>query len=144
MKRFLIALCGGAMIVGGANYRAFAADEKTVEGELVDTHCYAKGGAKGEGHASCGAKCAKSGIPVAVLVDGKAWTLATNPKPLADAVGKTVRVAGIPNSDAGVFIPDKVEVKDGDKWKELKLNDVHHKGTADKEETKEDKKEEKK
>ena len=131
MKKLLIALCGGALIVGGLGHRAFAADEKTVEGELVDTHCYAKGGAKGEGHASCGAKCAKSGIPVAVLSDGKAWTISTNPVPLADAVGKTVRVTGQQNAESQVVVPDKVEVKDGEKWKEITLKDAHHKGGAE-------------
>ena len=133
MRHVLIALCGILMVSGFAT-----AD--TIEGELVDTHCYSKGGAKGEGHASCGEKCAKSGIPVAVLADGKPMTLTTNPKPLASAVGKTVRVTGTPGEN-GLFAPDKVEVKEGDSWKELKLNDAHHKGPKEKEE---EKKEEKK
>src|SRR4051812_39063459 len=98
MRKLLITLCSGALLVGGFSLRAIAADEKakkTVEGELVDTECYAARGAHGEGHgAKCGAACAKSGIPVAVLVDGKAMTLTTNPVPLASAVGKTVRVTG--------------------------------------------------
>ena len=84
--------------------------------------------ATGEKHASCGAKCAKSGIPVAVLADGKAWTLSTNPKPLADAVGKTVRVTGIQSAECQCIVPDKVEMKDGDNWKEVKMDDAHHKG----------------
>lgn len=141
MRKMLIAVCSGTLLVGGFGVlRAFAADDKkTVEGELIDTYCYSTGGAKGEGHATCGSKCAKSGIPVAVLVDGKAWTLATNPKPLADDVGKTVKVTGTANSDAMTFVPDTVQVKDGENWKDVKLNDAHHKGGADSE-----KKEEKK
>ena len=129
MRKWVIALCAGALLAGGAGIRALAAEEsKTVEGELVDTHCYSKNGAKGEGHAKCGGKCAASGIPVAVLVDGKAWTLTTNPKPLADSVGKTVKVTGTPNADAMTFVPDSVQVKDGDNWKDVKLSDAHHKG----------------
>ena len=139
MRKLIVTLCSGALLVGGLSLAAMAADKetKTVEGELVDTHCYAAGGAKGEDHGkTCGAKCAKSGIPVAVLVDGKAWTLATNPKPLADSVGKQVRVTGEQNAETLTFLAEKVEVKDGDAWKEVKLNDAHHKGGKDAEEKK--------
>src|SRR3954447_20221328 len=113
MRKLMIAVCGGALLVGGFSLRSMAADEKkaddskTVTGELVDTHCYAAGGATGEEHGSkCGAACAKSGIPVAVLADGKAWTLATNPVALASAVGKQVRVTGSQNAEAQVFVPE--------------------------------------
>jgi hypothetical protein len=136
MRKLWIAICTAALIAGGMTLRARAADadkeKKTVEGELLDTHCYAAGGATGEDHgAKCGKSCAASGIPVAVLADGKPWTLATNPVPLADAVGKTVRVTGTPNAEAQVFVPEKVEVKDGDNWKEIQLKDAHHKGGAE-------------
>jgi hypothetical protein len=135
MRKLFVTLCTGALIVGGLTFNAQAADEKkTVEGELVDLHCYSAGGAKGEDHGkTCGAKCAKSGIPVAVLIEGKAWTLATNPKPLAEAVGKQVRVTGTQNAETQTVVADKVEVKDGDSWKEVKLNDAHHKGGKDSE-----------
>jgi hypothetical protein len=133
----IVTLCGaGALMVGGLTLTARAAEKsetKTVEGELVDLHCYSAGDAKGADHAKCGAGCAKSGIPVAVLVDGKAWTLATNPRPLSDAVGKQVRVTGSTNDATQTFLADKVEVKDGDAWKEVKLNDVHHKGGKEEE-----------
>ena len=144
MRRLLITMCSSVLAVTALGSRATA---DTVEGELVDTHCYAKGGAKGEGHAKCGSACAQSGIPVAVLADGKIMTLTTNPRPLASAVGKTVRVTGTPSAENGVIIPEKVEVKEGEEWKELKMKDVHHKGSADDEknqEKKEEKKEEKK
>ena len=134
MRKMMIALFSAALIAGGMSLRAYAAEKgesKTVEGELVDTHCYAAGGAMGEKHATCGAKCAKSGIPVAVLADGKAWTLATNPAPLADSVGKTVRVTGAQNAESQVLVPEKVEVKDGENWKEVKMKDAHHKGGAE-------------
>ena len=148
MRKWVITMCGGALLLGGLSLRTFGADEKkeskTVQGELIDTYCYSTGGAQGEGHGSCGAKCAKSGIPVAVLVDGKAWTLATNPKPLADAMGKQVKVTGTANADTMTFIPETVEMKEGDNWKQVKLSDAHHKGGEMKtEEKKEEKKEEK-
>jgi hypothetical protein len=135
MRKLFVTLCSGALLVGGLTFSAMAqADKetKTVEGELVDLHCYSAGGAKGEEHGkTCGAKCAKSGIPVAVLADGKAWTLATNPRPLADSVGKQVRVTGSQNAETQTFLAEKVEVKDGDSWKEVKLNDAHHKGSSE-------------
>ena len=136
MRNVMIAVFSAALVLGAVSIRATRAADadskekpKTVEGELVDTHCYSDGGATGEDHgAKCGKGCAKSGIPVAVLVDGKAWTLATNPAPLADAVGKTVRVTGEQNAQSQVVVPDKVEVKDGDQWKEITLKDAHHTG----------------
>jgi hypothetical protein len=133
MRKLIVTLFGGALVVGGIAVSAVrAADEaKTVEGELVDLHCFSAGGAKGEGHAKCGEKCAKSGIPVAVLVDGKAWTLATNPAPLAAAVGKTVKVTGVQHAETQAIAAEKVEVKEGESWKELKLKDAHHKGGED-------------
>jgi len=137
MRKLMITFFSAALIAGGMSYRAYAADaekaeKKTVEGELVDTHCYSAGGASGEDHGGkCGKACAKSGIPVAVLADGKAWTLTTNPVPLADSVGKTVRVTGIQNTEVQTVVPDKVEVKDGDNWKEVKLKDAHHKGGSE-------------
>ena len=140
MRKLLVTLCSGALLVGGLSLSARAAakgETKTVEGELVDLHCYAAGDAKGEEPGKkCGAACAKSGIPVAVLVDVKAWTLATNPKPLSDSVGKTVRVTGSTNDATQTFLAEKVEVKDGESWKEVKLNDAHHKGGKDAEEKK--------
>jgi len=129
MRRF-IASATAILLVAGfvVTVRAQAkAEEKTVEGELVDMWCYSKGGAKGDGHAACGEKCAKSGIPTGVVVDGKAWTLATNPEPLASAMGRTIRVTGKVNADTNVILPDKVEVKKDDKWEEVKLKDQHHK-----------------
>lgn len=136
MRKWIVTLCSGVLMVGSLTLVASAADKetKTVEGELVDLHCYSAGGAQGEEHGkTCGAACAKSGIPVAVLVDGKAWTLATNPRPLSDAVGKQIRVTGSQNPETQTFLAEKIEVKDGEAWKEVKLNDAHHKGSKDEE-----------
>ena len=129
MRRFLASIAAIAMVAGFVvTVRAQAkTEEKTVEGELVDMWCYSKGGAKGDGHAACGEKCAKSGIPAGIVVDGKAWTLVTNPEPLAASMGRTVRVTGKINAETNAVLPDKVEVKKDDKWEEVKLKDQHHK-----------------
>jgi hypothetical protein len=42
----------------------------SVTGEVIDSACYIKSGAKGEGHAKCAQSCADSGIPLAILEDG--------------------------------------------------------------------------
>jgi len=42
----------------------------SVTGEVIDSACYIKSGAKGEGHAKCAQGCADSGIPLAILEDG--------------------------------------------------------------------------
>ena len=135
MRRFFFSAVCAAALAGGGVSLLLAADKpadkpKTqVQGELIDTYCYTAGGATGQDHKGCGQKCAKSGIPVGVLADGKAWTLATNPKPLAQYMAQTIRVTGEANKDNGVIIPDKVEVKDGDQWKEVSLSDAHHGGS---------------
>lgn len=130
MRRFIASMAAVLMVAGFVvTVRAQAkAEDKTVEGELVDMWCYSKGGAKGDGHAACGEKCAKTGIPTGVIVDGKAMTLITNPEPLAASMGRTVRVTGKVNAESNVILPAKVEVKkDGGEWEEVKLKDQHHK-----------------
>jgi type 1 fimbria pilin len=53
--------------------RASAEDKKgkvTVTGEVIDSACYIKMGAKGESHRDCAQKCGDAGIPLALLEDG--------------------------------------------------------------------------
>ncbi len=42
----------------------------SVTGEVIDSACYIKSGAKGESHRTCAQKCGDAGIPLAVLEDG--------------------------------------------------------------------------
>lgn len=99
---------------------------KTVEGTLVDSKCYLGGGATGNDHMGmkgCGTACAKSGIPVGVLTaEGKYFTLALPAPQLADYIGQTARATGVVKQ--GSIVPDKVEVKKGEKWEEVKLSAV--------------------
>src|SRR5438093_9881084 len=41
-----------------------------VTGEVIDSACYIKSGAKGPNHAECAESCAKAGIPLAILEKG--------------------------------------------------------------------------
>jgi hypothetical protein len=53
-------------------FAALAAEEPqvTVTGEVIDSACYIKSGARGESHRSCAQKCGDAGIPLALVEDG--------------------------------------------------------------------------
>jgi hypothetical protein len=53
-----------------ALFAASAAHAATITGELIDTYCYAHSRITGQPHAACALKCARVGIPVAVLENG--------------------------------------------------------------------------
>ncbi len=88
-----------------------AADKTvTVKGELVDTLCYASMGAKGEGHMKCAIACAKKGIPVGLVEEGKTSKMyvllppkdaAGLPAAVTDHMGKVVSVTATPTRAAG-------------------------------------------
>lgn len=48
----------------------YAADTVSVTGEVIDSACFIKMGAKGDSHRECAQKCADAGIPLAILEDG--------------------------------------------------------------------------
>ena len=130
MRKSITVLSAAALLVGFAAASQLLAQDKkeskTVQGELVDMHCFSAKGLKGEKHAGCGTKCMSTGIPAGVLVDGKAWTLTTNPIPLAEHASKTIRVTGMQNPDAQTIVPEKIEVQDAGNWKEVPMKDQHH------------------
>ena len=49
---------------------AFAQDEVTVQGEIIDMACYMAKGSRGASHKACAQMCAKKGVPIGVLTDG--------------------------------------------------------------------------
>lgn len=82
-----------------------AENEVTVTGEVIDSSCYIKMGAKGMDHKECAISCAKAGIPLALLEDktDKVYMLASNKEfesaqvklqPLENFVAHKVRVKG--------------------------------------------------
>jgi hypothetical protein len=119
----LISSLGMVAAVGAAKAKP---ESKAIQGELIDTYCYSSGGAKGEGHAKCAAKCMSSGIPAGILVDGKVWVLGTNPKPLAQYAAKTIRVTGTMDEDTHMLLPKTIEVNENGKWEPVALQDAHH------------------
>jgi hypothetical protein len=92
-----------------------ASAEKSVSGEVVDMMCYVDHNAMGEKHGqSCGAKCIRSGGPVGIVSDGKAYLVVGEHKPindqLADYCGKTVTVKGKMAERGGMAMIENAEI----------------------------------
>ena len=150
MKRF-VKILGGGFLAAGLSIAAFAHEgehkkkgeegkEVTVIGELIDTACFvaSDGDAKGADHAECATKCMASGVPAGILPkDAKDATamlfLLTNPKPLAAHASHTVKAVGTVHKNMHAMDVKKLYMQDGSNWKEIQLNDEHHKmgGGAD-------------
>jgi hypothetical protein len=92
-----------------------AATSKEVTGEVVDLMCYVDHNATGEKHGqSCGAKCIKSGGPVGVVSEGKAYLVVGEHKPindqLADYCGKTVTLKGKMADRGGIAMIENADI----------------------------------
>jgi hypothetical protein len=92
-----------------------AAASKEVTGEVVDMMCYVDHNAVGEKHGqSCGAKCIKSGGPVGIVSEGKAYLVVGEHKPindrLAEYCGKNITVKGKLAERGGIAMLENVEV----------------------------------
>ena len=92
-----------------------AAASKEVTGEVVDMMCYVDHNALGEKHGqSCGAKCVKSGGPVGIVSEGKAYLVVGEHKPmndqLAEYCGKTITLKGKMAERGGIAMIENAEV----------------------------------
>jgi hypothetical protein len=92
-----------------------ASAERSVSGEVVDMMCYVDHNAMGEKHGqSCGAKCIRSGGPVGIVSDGKAYLVVGEHKPindqLADYCGKTITVKGKMAERGGMAMIENAEI----------------------------------
>jgi len=92
-----------------------ASASKEITGEVVDMMCYVDHNAMGEKHGqSCGAKCIKSGGPVGIVSDGKAYLIVGEHKPindqLAEYAGKTITVKGKMAERGGVAMLENAEI----------------------------------
>ena len=69
MRNSILAGIMGVVLVA---FVALAADEPQVNvtGEVIDSACYIKSGARGESHRACAQKCGDAGIPLALVEDG--------------------------------------------------------------------------
>lgn len=132
MRKWMILMLGGlflltastAFTAGDAKKMEKAekkAEKTTIEGTLVDLKCYLEMGASGEKHASCAAKCAKSGLPMGVLKSGtsEVYNLLVASPAVADYGEQTIRVTGTVMGHA--LSPEKMEVQKDGRWEEVKL-----------------------
>src|SRR6516162_4298353 len=92
-----------------------AGASKEVTGEVVDMMCYVDHNAVGEKHGqSCGAKCIRSGGPVGIVSEGKAYLVIGEHKPindqLADLCGKNVTLKGKLAERGGIAMIENAEV----------------------------------
>ncbi len=92
-----------------------ASAEKTVSGEVVDMMCYVDHNAMGKKHGqSCGAKCIRSGGPVGIVSEGKAYLVVGEHKPindqLAEYCGKTITVKGKLAERGGMAMIENAEI----------------------------------
>jgi hypothetical protein len=92
-----------------------AAASKEVTGEVVDMMCYVDHNAVGEKHGqSCGAKCIKSGGPVGIVSEGKAYLVVGEHKPmndqLAEYCGKNVTLKGKLAERGGIAMLENAEM----------------------------------
>ena len=92
-----------------------AAASKEVTGEVVDMMCYVDHNGIGEKHGqSCGAKCIKSGGPVGIVSEGKAYLVVGEHKPindqLAEYCGKSITVKGKLAERGGIAMIENAEI----------------------------------
>lgn len=100
-----------------------AAEKKEVQitGEIVDLGCFIARDARGDDHKSCATRCLTGGNPAGlVTADGKVFTIAATAPAYADFASTTVRLSG--SIKESIIKPSKMEVKDGDKWKEVEMS----------------------
>jgi len=113
---FIAALtCAPLAIAADAEHEGDSAASKEVTGEVVDMMCYVDHNAVGEKHGqSCGAKCIKSGGPVGIVSDGKAYLVVGEHKPindeLAEYCGKNITVKGKLAERGGIAMLENVEI----------------------------------
>src|SRR5438309_6889669 len=91
-----------------------AGASREVAGEVVDMICFVDHNAVGEKHGqSCGAKYIRSGGPVGIVSEGKAYLVVGEHKPmndeLADLCGKNVTVKGKLAERGGIAMIENAE-----------------------------------
>jgi len=119
MKR-LSALVLAGLLVAAASLRAAPV---TVEGTLIDSACYLKGGETTNDHGpmkECGTMCLRGGTPAAVLTkDKKVHVIVAASTAFADYVGLPIRVTGEANGNA--ILATKAQVQKDGKWIDVKI-----------------------
>lgn len=117
MRKGLLLTLVLALVVAGL---VFAAESKTIKGEVIDVSCYVAAGAKGQEHKSCALACLEAGEPAGILEErtGKVFIAVTsdhmtNPsKKMAPYAAKNVEVTGTVSERGGITTIDVQEIKE--------------------------------
>lgn len=125
MKRTTILTLALVLVAGFSAALAGGEGEgETIEGKLVSAKCYLRAGLTDNDHAGmkgCGTACVQAGNPVGLLTaDGKYYTLVVPAPQIAEHVGQMLRASG--SIKFGSLVPDKLEMKEGGSWKEVKID----------------------
>ena len=112
---FIAALAVSPLAVAQEQHGADTAASKEVTGEVIDMMCYVDHNAVGEKHGqACGAKCVKSGGPVGIVSDGKAYLVVGEHKAmndqLAEYCGKTITLKGKLAERGGIAMIENAEI----------------------------------
>ena len=118
MDRRKILTLALALSLGSSGATLFA-DTVTVTGEVIETSCYIRTGARGVSHRKCAEICAKAGIPLALLEDGTEqviWLAAADHqqsanKQLLPHVARRVAISGqfVERGGARLLIIESIE-----------------------------------
>lgn len=97
--------------------------EGSVTGEVIETSCYVRTGARGESHAKCAELCARRGIPLAILeedADRVVWIagedhMTSANEALLPWIARKVTVTGrwIERSGVRMLVLDSIAPADG-------------------------------
>jgi hypothetical protein len=124
MKKYAAMAATLAIVAALSFASTIQAAPKTYEGTLVDSKCYLAHGEMGNDHMGmkdCGTTCLRGGNPAGLVTSMKEFHTIVAPSiALAPYVGQTIRVTG--EEKSGAIVADKVEVKKGDMWEEIKLS----------------------
>ena len=111
---FAAGLAASPLALADEPAKSDAAGSKELTGEIVDMMCYVDHNATGAKHAECGTKCIKSGAPVGIVSDGKAYLVVGAHKPMNDELaplaGKTVTLKGKLANNGGVSMLENAEI----------------------------------
>jgi hypothetical protein len=108
MKTAALAVVVACVLGMGGSVRSADTADVTLQGEVVDLHCYLTRGAAGPEHAGCANACIGRGVTPGFLAeDGRLFVLlGARPFPVKDQIaglaGERVTLTGTPVERAGV------------------------------------------
>jgi hypothetical protein len=109
-----------ALFLVSQGVQAFAADVKTIKGEVVDVSCYVSAGARGADHKTCALSCLQAGEPAGIVEDktGNLYVVVAedhsiNPsQKLIPYVAKIVEATGTISEKGGIRTIDIKDIKE--------------------------------